>query len=222
MAALRTESVERAASILNVFSAEKTSFSLAELAKETGLHKSTILRLTTSLGLHGFIDRNDDGIFTLGANIWRLGLIFQQSHFHRDDIQPMLSELVGFTGETAVFYVKSGNERVCLFRKNSPNMLRFHLEEGMRLPLNLSASGMVLKRYSGEMMTDLSVFNKHGTTVAVGIRNPHIVSIATPVFSASGSLLGALAVSGLQTRFSKKLRNKTIPLLEKLSAQLAS
>lgn len=47
----RTESVERALSILNAFSSQKPQLSLAEIARETGLHKSTILRLINSMTL---------------------------------------------------------------------------------------------------------------------------------------------------------------------------
>ena len=57
MAAQRTESVERALSILSAFSTQRSTMTLAELAHETGLHKSTILRLTNSLALYGFIQR---------------------------------------------------------------------------------------------------------------------------------------------------------------------
>ena len=60
MGALRTESVERAMSILMAFSTQSPRLSLADLARETGLHKSTILRLTTSLQLYGFINRDTD------------------------------------------------------------------------------------------------------------------------------------------------------------------
>ena len=45
----RTESVERAMSILSAFTTEKPTMTLAEVAEETGLHKSTILRLTNSM-----------------------------------------------------------------------------------------------------------------------------------------------------------------------------
>ncbi len=61
MPAIRNESVERALSILLAFSKRRPKLSLADLAEETGLHKSTILRLTRSLGLYGFLDRHEAG-----------------------------------------------------------------------------------------------------------------------------------------------------------------
>lgn len=220
MGALRTESVERAMSILMAFSTQSPRLSLADLARETGLHKSTILRLTTSLQIYGFINRDTDGNFSIGASIWRLGLIFRQDFNNGEEVRPILRKLVELTGETASFYVRAGQERVCLYRENSPDLMRFHLEEGMRLDLNTGASGTVLRHFSGEDVEDLSVFNENGTVTSAGARNPSIASIATPVFDASGNLRGALAVSGLISRFDGNSRAQAIPMLEQLAGQL--
>lgn len=220
MGAKRTESVERALSILTAFSAQKPTMSLAELADETGLHKSTILRLTTSMAIYGFIQRDTKGVYSVGPSVWRLGLIFRRDFATREAVAPTLRELVEFSGETASFYVRAGNDRVCLYRENSPNLLRFHVEEGMRLNLKTGASGMVLRHFTGETLDDLSAFNKNGTVSAIGQTNPNISSVATPVFSKAGELLGALTVSGLVSRFDDDARDKVIPLLEKLARDL--
>ncbi|MBG6154610.1 IclR family transcriptional regulator [Roseibium album] len=222
MATNRTESVERAMSILSAFSTQKPIMSLAELAEETGLHKSTILRLTNSMRIYGFIQRDEDGRFSVGPSVWRLALIFRRDFTKREHVAPALRILAEATGETASFYVRAGNERVCLYRENSPNLLRFHVEEGMRLRLSTGASGLVLRRYSGEDMDDFSSFNENGTASSVGQTNPNISSISTPVFSAVGELVGALTVSGLATRFDEEARARAIPLLERLAHGLTT
>ncbi|MBO6510230.1 MAG: IclR family transcriptional regulator, partial [Roseibium sp.] len=218
----RTESVERALSILSAFSTQKPIMTLAEIAEETGLHKSTILRLTNSMAIYGFIQRDADGRFSVGPSVWRLGLIFRRDFTKREHVAPSLKILAEATGETASFYVRAGNERVCLYRENSPNLLRFHVEEGMRLRLSTGASGLVLRHFSGEDVGDLSVFNKNGTATSVGQTNPNISSISTPVFTGAGDLAGALTVSGLATRFDKEARENAIPLLESLARSLTT
>ncbi|MGD1888457.1 MAG: IclR family transcriptional regulator [Cohaesibacteraceae bacterium] len=220
MAATRTEAVERALSILMAFSAQRPTMSLAELAEETGLHKSTILRLTNSMGVYGFVQRDDGGRFSIGPSVWRLGLLFRRDFVTREAIAPALRKLVEATGETASFYVKSGDERVCLYRENSPNLLRFHVEEGMRLNLSTGASGLVLRRYSGEEMDNLSAFNANGTAQSVGQTVNDIASISTPVFTSASELMGALTVSGLKSRFDDEARTAVMPLLEELARGL--
>lgn len=209
-------------SILNAFSTQHPSMTLAELAEETGLYKSTILRITNSMAIHGFIHRDAAGRFSLGPSVWRLGLIFRRDFRRREDVAPALKILAEATGETASFYVRAGQERVCLYRENSPNLLRFHVEEGMRLRLSTGASGLVLRRFSGEDVGDLSMFNENGTASSVGQTNPNISSISTPVFSVEGALMGALTVSGLVNRFDEAARARAIPLLESLARSLAS
>ncbi len=222
MPANRTESVERAMSILSAFSTQRPIMSLAELAEETGLHKSTILRLTNSMMIYGFIQRDSDGMFSVGPSVWRLGLIFRRDFTKREHVAPSLKILAEATGETASFYVRSGNERICLYRVNSPNLLRFHVEEGMRLQLSTGASGLVLRHFSGEDVGDLAKFNKNGTVSSVGQTNPNISSVATPVFDANGDLIGALTVSGLANRFDTEARANTVPLLESLARSLTT
>ena len=209
-------------SILSAFTTHKPVMTLAELAEETGLHKSTILRLTNSMGIFGFVQRDGAGRFSVGPSVWRLGLIFRRDFTRREHVAPSLRILTEATGETASFYVRNGDERICLYRENSPNLLRFHVEEGMRLRLTTGASGLVLRHFSGDDVGDLSAFNEHGTVVSVGQTNPNISSIATPVFNSSRELVGALAVSGLVTRFDEAARENAIPLLESLARSLSS
>lgn len=220
MPATRNESVERALSILLAFSKRRPRLTLTELAEETGLHKSTVLRLTRSMALYGFLDRDGAGRFSIGAGVWHLGLIFRQGFDTGETIRPALRELVRLTGETASFFVRAGDDRVCLYRENSPGLERYGVEEGMRLKLGTGASGLVLRRNTGEVPGDLSAFNAHGTVSLNATRNPNIASIAAPVFSASGQFRGALTVSGVNTRFTAARRDQAIPWLEGVAREL--
>lgn len=216
----RIESVERAMSILSAFSSLRRRMTLAELAEETGLHKSTVLRQANSMMLYGFLTRDQDGRYGIGASVWRLGLIFRQDYHQGAAIRPILRDLVEKTGETASFYVRAGDDRVCLYRENSPNLIRYHLEEGMRLPMDRGAVALVLRRFSGEAVPDHISFTDSGSVSLDGGRNPNIASIATPVFSGGGQLLGALAVSGLSARFVAERRDAALPLIEQHAASL--
>lgn len=217
----RTESVERALSLLQAFSSDRPSLTLAGLARETGLHKSTILRLANSLAIYGFLRRDEGGVYRLGPSLWRLGSLYRRDFDSGDLIRPELRTLVAATGETATFYVRAGDERICLYRENSPHLARYHIEEGTRFGLEHGAAGRVLRLLSegrppgpGDGMT------AKGTCVSVGERNPYITSVASPVYSAAGELRGAIAVSGLIERFKQPARRAAIPLLEAAAERL--
>ena len=121
---------------------------LSEIASATGFYKSTILRLAGSLERLGYLIRAESGVFRLGPAVWRLGSIYRAGFNLGEAIRPELRRLVEATGETASFYVREGQSRVCLFRHNSPHAARHHLDEGSELPLTAGASAHVLLAFS--------------------------------------------------------------------------
>ena len=120
--------------------------SLAELSSRTGLVKSTIMRLAVSLEKYGLMARVADSSYRLDAEVFRLGMLYRQSFRLENFVRPVLEELVARLGETASFYVRRGDQRQCLFRVESPHLLRLHVREGDMLPMDSSATAQVLAR----------------------------------------------------------------------------
>jgi DNA-binding IclR family transcriptional regulator len=209
----RVEAVERALSILEAFTEDRRAMGLAELANETGLYKSTILRLIASLDRYGYIKRMVDGRYRLGPSLWRLGSLYQKDFDLGENIRPILRDLVNRTGETASFYVCEQGERLCLYRENSPNPLRHHLEEGNRLSLNTGASARVLRAYELGDKDCLEALLPNGGYISVGERNRDIAAVAAPLFDQQGSFRGALSISGLKSRFNESLRLQALDLV---------
>ena len=111
--------VERALSILDVFTDRDPQLSLAELAKRTKMYKSTLLRLARSLENFGYLVRDDDGTYRLGSKLLQLGSLYQR-HLHTADIVPdVLRSIVDDVKEGASFYVPDGDRRLCLHRVDS-------------------------------------------------------------------------------------------------------
>ena len=92
----------------------------------------------------------------------------------------------------------------------------------MRLRLSTGASGLVLRRFSGEAVEDPDAFTPRGTAFSHGTTIPEISAVATPVFSRTGTLRGALTVSGLGSRFDDAAQRRIVPLLERLATSLAT
>lgn len=105
--------LDRAFGILSSFVTEDEILTLAELARRTGLYKSTILRLLISLEHGGFTRRLSDGRYTIGPEPLRLAHIYQDSYRIRHIIQPILQDLCRDSGEASSFYVREGNSRAC-------------------------------------------------------------------------------------------------------------
>ena len=210
----KVEAVERALTILNAFAADKPELTLAELAAATGFYKSTILRLAGSLERFGYLIRREDGTFRLGSSPWRLGSIYRHQFNLGDAIRPELRRLAEATGETASFYVREKDVRVCLFRHNSLQAARHHLDEGAQLPMDAGASAHVLLAFSGTKSGKAKSVQEQGYAVSLGERDPHVAAVAVPVFDIAHRFRGALATSGLITRFDEKKRRAALTELQ--------
>ena len=196
MPEVRVEAVEKALSILEAFSHERQSLTLTEIARETGLYKSNVSRLAASLERYGYLKRDANRRYRLGPALWRLGALYRRSFELDVSVRPVLRQLVADTGETASFYVLDQDERLCLYRENSPEPVRHHLEEGARLTLQAGAAGHVLAANALQSSTAKARLDADGSCVSTGERNPHIAAAAAPVIDATGQFHGALAVSG--------------------------
>jgi DNA-binding IclR family transcriptional regulator len=218
----KVEAVERALSILDAFAAERPRLTLAELAAATGFYKSTILRLAGSLERFGYLVREESGVFRLGPSLWRLGSIYRAGFNLGDAIRPELRRLVEATGETASFYVREEGTRVCLFRHNSPQAARHHLDEGARLPMSAGATAHVLAAYSGANNAKAKGVRAKRYAISLGERDPHVAAVAVPVFDTAARFRGALAVSGPISRFDAKARTAALAALKASAKRLAA
>ena len=215
------ESVERALSILLSFRQAGEKLSLAEMAQRTGYYKSTILRLAASLERKGFINRNPSGAFELGREIPRLATLYACPFDLEKVVRPILIDLVEKTRETAAYYELDGGERICRYRENSPLIIRHHLEEGARLPLNLGAGGRVLAAFSDLKNSAHQIVREQGWCISIGERDPDAAAVSVPAFDTGGRLWGALSVSGLRSRFSSALQKQILAELQAAATALS-
>jgi DNA-binding IclR family transcriptional regulator len=134
----------------------------------------------------------------------------------------VLQRLVDATEETASFYVRAGDERVCLYRVNSPRSTRHHLEEGVRLPLDRGAAGRVLLAFGDRKGAIYENIRNQKEYVSLGERDREIAAAAVPVFDGSGQLCGALAISGPLSRFDAKAQSAALKVLHREAAGFIS
>ena len=187
--------VERALAILDAFTEQDHSLTLAQLAARTGYYKSTILRLAASLEKKAYLIRLADGGWRLGAAASRLGAVYQSAFDLGDIVEPVLQQMVAETSETAAFHVREGKVRISLYRIESPQRIRDHVRQGEHLPLERGAGGKVLLAFSGGKGGDSETIRRDKVFVSRGDRIADLGGISAPVFGVGQKLIGALTLS---------------------------
>lgn len=196
--------VNRAFRLLEAFTTDHPLLSLAEMSRLTGMHKTTTLRLARTLALSRYMVQQGDGNWRLGPAAGSLGSRYQASFDVNDSVEPTLRELSQATGESASFYVREGNHRICLVRVEGPMAIRYHVRVGALLPLDKGAPGRVILAFSGEPGQPYEDIRRNGYSITIGEREPEVASVAAPVFGPNWRLLGSMTISGPASRLSQR------------------
>mgnify|MGYP003704289483 FL=1 len=182
-------SVDKALGILRLFHSEKPELSLIQIAEQTGLYKSTVLRMLASLENALLVVRQTDGKYVLGPAIASLYAAYQHQQSLETIVVPILEKLMLATNESAAFHVRQGDKRLCLYRVDSNQALRDHIKAGDLLPIDKGAGGKVIRAFEGAG-DKLSIQIRKDMVLAIaGDRVKEISGISSPVFNSDNRFI---------------------------------
>ncbi|MCL5045780.1 MAG: IclR family transcriptional regulator [Actinobacteria bacterium] len=212
--------VDRALDVLFCFAGRRGGLGVTEIAEKTGLYKSTVHRLLGTLEQKGFVRQEEaTGKYHLGVRMLELASGYLEDSDLTSVAYPEMRRLRDDIGETVSLYIRDGVERVRVQKVESLQAVRRVVQIGQRAPLYLGASGKVLLAHcEGRARTRIldglpSGFDRAGLeeqlsgVAAVGYaisieeREPGTASVAAPVVDRSGTVVGALCISGPASRF---------------------
>ncbi|HWL81956.1 MAG TPA: helix-turn-helix domain-containing protein [Roseomonas sp.] len=197
--------VDRALALLRAFREEDGPLGLTELSRRAGLNMTTALRLLGTLEGHGFVKRLPSGGYLLGPTLLLLGDLFRRSLRLEHHVMPALERLRAESRESATFFVREGDQRRCVFRLDSPQLVRDVAHVGEAQPLGRGAHGRALIALK-DPETRLPVVSR-------GERLPQIAAIACPVLDAEGQVAGSIGVSMPLYRFTAEAEALCVPLV---------
>jgi DNA-binding IclR family transcriptional regulator len=214
----RVAAVERALAILDAFKSSDRYLPLAELARRTDIAKPTLLRLLESLIDHGLICRAADGSYYIGPASLRLFALHNAAARSGSSIVSTLDELVTKTGETASYSIRQREFRLYIYRTNSSHRLRTHIQPGDMSPIGQGATGRVLLAFEDPPSVKYAPIRAQMFAVSVGEMEHGMVGISCPVFSHEGKIVGAVSLSGPESRMDAgRVKQYTYELLRAAS-----
>jgi len=228
------QTAERALSLLDVLAAHGGRMRLSDLAQAAELNISTTSRLLGALERSGLVERDQEtGRYCLGFKLLRLAQAVLDQTPLPEMANPFLARLMEATGETATLCVLHGEAAVVVARAECTSPLRSVAHVGDQGPLYCTAHGKALLAWlpaatvdraldggmprlteltittPWEMGEELDRIRARGYALDLGERQPGLVSIAAPVFDASGMVVATCGVSGSRER----LADEAIPPL---------
>lgn len=219
--------VGKALALLDAFDFVHMSLGVSELARRTGIPKSTAFRLLAILEQRKLIERQGTR-YILGQRLFELGnrVSFCRPRSLRDLALPFLSDLYELTHETVHLAVLEGTDVLYLEKLFGHQQVRAPSVVGGRVPAYCSAIGKALLAASGTEQTQAVLERGLAPRTGYTIVNPSMFleelrlvrtkgiafdreeskigvnCIASPIVTRSGRLVGAVSICGPTGRFS--------------------
>ncbi|MBE01866.1 IclR family transcriptional regulator C-terminal domain-containing protein [Marinobacter lutaoensis] len=232
--------------VLQAFDAEHPRMTLSEVATRTGMDRAKARRFLLTLHALGFVKRSGRQ-FELTPRVMRLGYAYQSSNQYRAVIQQYLEGITAELGESSSLAVLDGDDVVYVVRSAARHrLMAISLAVGTRLPAAYTSMGRVLLAQlpDPELEAFLARVELHRHTPAsivdrealraelLSVREAGYAivdqeldlglrSVAVPVFSGAGELLGAINISTNAVRVDMAtVRDSYLPRLQAVAEQI--
>jgi DNA-binding IclR family transcriptional regulator len=232
-------SVQRALDILTLLSAERPIVTIREIVDATGLAKTTVIRLVSTLEQAGLLWATTGG-YMAGPGLWRWAHLAQRSWELPPETQRGMRDLAARQRETVNVYVVRDIYRVCIAQQESPQPLRHVVHVGDELPLWAGATAKVLLRDASPALLDRIARSSpygpghvrrlrewideaavRGYAVSHGEREEGLSAVAAPILGRSGSVVAALSLSGPTLRFTEPRVAEFATELKRITRELS-
>jgi DNA-binding IclR family transcriptional regulator len=142
--ASRVPAVSRALTLLERLAQQREPMSLARLASDLALPKSSVHGLCSTLMSFGYLRRQSDGAFLIGPRVMGLAEAFVSGTGVAQEFNALWADRGAAPEETVVMSVLSGGDALYVAVRNGARPLGLAFNVGMRLPAYLSGSGRAI------------------------------------------------------------------------------
>jgi IclR family acetate operon transcriptional repressor len=233
------QSIDRAVLILRCFTPRTPALGISDIARMTGLSTSTVHRLLGALLANRLVRRTADRRYALGPLLVQLVRGGAAPTTLRDAALPAMTALRDAVDETVGLHeLLPTGERAVLDQVESHQPLRrTYTEFGVPIPLVYGAPGKIMLALLDETqvetilrrpiepvtattITDPQVLRRElrrdrerRFAFSLSERTPGIRTVAAPIFDATGTVVGAMSVSGPEVRMPKARLSELAPLV---------
>lgn len=238
--------VDRIFSILEYLSLASSPKGPTEIAAATGLHKSTVHRLLTSLCKRGYIERTSQGTYHIGIKLVEIVSNRINNLELQTEARPLLNDLHDELGLVVHLGILDHHEVVYVEKMDISRNLRLYAQIGMRVPAHCSSLGKcllaslsgddidyllpkgTLEQYTPNTITtvpDLKVHLREVRLQGWGMDNEEYIvgnrCIAAPVFDYRGEVIAAVSASGPTSLLTEERIPQVVSRVKQATAQIS-
>lgn len=214
----------RIAAVLTAFRPGDDTLGVSEIARRTGIPKSSAHRLAGHLTAEGLLDQDGRGGLRLALRLFEIGQLAVQQRGLVDAARPHLADLREATRNTAHLAVLEGDEVVYLDILRGPDAPSLPSRVGGRFPAHATSVGKAVLAFSPQSVVDGVIRCglprvSSRTVTAPGLLRRQLATIAeegiaydreesgvgvvcagAPLLGSDGLAVGALSLSGWTSR----------------------
>lgn len=242
-------SVLKAFDLLEIIS-KVQQIGISELARRSGLKKTTVARLLATLKQTGVVEQDSDSQrFYLTIRVFELGSRVLENLDVRRQAQTLIEGFVKDEQKSVLLSVLNHDEVTYIGKFEAPELFRIIISVGGRAPVYCSGSGkaimaflnperrreifknIFLKPFTQKTITDplaleqeLKATRERGYALDLEERHPGLCSAAAPIFDSQGNVIAAISVPRMTMGTSEAeladLGRKLVGLTEKISRKM--
>ncbi|AMG89221.1 IclR family transcriptional regulator [Bordetella parapertussis] len=221
------------------------SRSAGELAQELGLVRSNVHRTLQTLAHAGYVEAiADSAKYRPTLRLWELGNVVVQRFDIRKQAYPTMQALAAHTGETILLAVRQRLEVCFLDKIQTEKPVGTFVLLGARAPVHCTAPGKAIlsrcshsellalpekfERYTAKTITtrdaliaELAIARERGYAINTSEWREGVNSLGVPITAPGGEALGAISVTGPDTRVTLKKLDGYAPVLVEAARELS-
>lgn len=239
-------SVMKALTVLDCFRSGEHELGVTELARRTGIPKSSVHRMCSELTAASYLVRTERRGYRLGLRVFELGSAAVVPAGARRDASRYLQQLTVLTGETSHLGVLDALDVVYIDKIETPRSTPMPSRVGLRNPAYATGIGKVLLAGNPFAAADLyrldpfPAFTPHTITSARQLRVElaevqrqgvaydreeralGTTCIAAPVRNHQGDVVTAMSISGPTDRMTPQRLIELTPVVRQAAALLST
>jgi len=143
----RVEALAKGLRLLSLFTEQRPTWRVTDLAEAAGLPMPTAYRVVQTLTSEGYLDHLPNGDYRPGVRVLTLGSAALRSLDLVELATPRLQQLAAQTGETVNLAVLTGDRVLYLVRLRNSDLVTANIQVGSTLPAVHTSIGKLLLAY---------------------------------------------------------------------------